>query len=335
MTQSLKYYLPDLSSPIKYNLSNAMQSEGMRVAQNKNEAQFSEDNLTLDEYAARNLEYKHLLAEQLSQHCPEVMPLTYGINDKNYADVIHLIANNHYVKNGKTVDQVNDLVWIYKPSMQNNGENIKIFSRLSQLVDHYSTSNRLGGDHVVQQYITHPHLLNGHKYTFRMYVVVTNYVGAYLYRDGYFNIGMQAYTTEDDFHDLSLHLTNEHLFQDKENVMQVPTLRCPNFEMIYQQMRIICSKVMQAQKKTAPEFMQPAAQAAFELFGFDFILDAQLRLWLLEVNQAPCFPKEESHHLKEHLYNQLFYDVVVQFVIPIAKAEAFAPKSLKFDQLSL
>jgi D-alanine-D-alanine ligase-like ATP-grasp enzyme len=37
----------------------------------------------------------------------------------------------------------------------------------------------------------------------------------------------------------------------------------------------------------------------FEIFGFDFILDANLHLWLIEVNTNPCL--EESSNLLKKL----------------------------------
>ena len=32
----------------------------------------------------------------------------------------------------------------------------------------------------------------------------------------------------------------------------------------------------------------------FDIFGYDFILDNDNKLWLLEINHKPCFPKGEA-----------------------------------------
>ena len=45
----------------------------------------------------------------------------------------------------------------------------------------------------------------------------------------------------------------------------------------------------------------------FELFGFDFMLDADLNCWLIEVNTNPCL--EESSKLLEMLIPRMVDDM--------------------------
>jgi hypothetical protein len=45
----------------------------------------------------------------------------------------------------------------------------------------------------------------------------------------------------------------------------------------------------------------------FELFGFDFMLDADLNCWLIEVNTNPCL--EESSRLLEMLIPRMLDDM--------------------------
>jgi hypothetical protein len=46
----------------------------------------------------------------------------------------------------------------------------------------------------------------------------------------------------------------------------------------------------------------------FELFGFDFMLDAELNCWLIEVNTNPCL--EESSKLLEMLLLRMVDDML-------------------------
>ena len=52
----------------------------------------------------------------------------------------------------------------------------------------------------------------------------------------------------------------------------------------------------------------------FDIFGYDFILDDNNKLWLLEINHRPCFPKDEPHPLKEPLFNQFWEDIFNKYV---------------------
>lgn len=288
-------------------------------------ANFSDQNLTLDEKYTQLLEYKHLLATLTQKYCPEVMPLTYVIHDANYLEIIEEIAEQQ-----KTIKN-----WILKPALLNNGEGIKVFHSLNAIKAHFQSSDRYSGPHVLQQYIIHPHLLNGHKYTFRMFVLITNFAGVYLYKNGYFNVGREAYTAN-NFTNLGIHLTNEHLNPDHSpNIWQIPTTRCPNFDVIYQKMQTIVKAIITALQKDVPAFLTDYSKAkAFSLFGFDFILDDQLKLWLLEINHAPCFPKDENHILQQHLYNTFWQTIISDFVKPMMENKNKSiGKSPLFDKI--
>ena len=151
-----------------------------------------------------------------------------------------------------------------------------------------------------------------------MFVIITNFTGVYLFQNGYFNVGRKPYDTN-NFSDFSVHLTNEHLNAEQApNIWQIPTTRCPNFEVIYNKMQSIITKVIRALNSEAPTlFTDHATAKAFSLFGFDFILDETLKLWLLEVNHAPCFPKDEQHILQHHLYDQFWETLFTEFIKPI------------------
>jgi hypothetical protein len=195
-----------------------------------------------------------------------------------------------------------------------------LFESLEQVYQHYLSTDRLGGPHVLQQYVDRPHLLQGHKYSLRMFVVISNYCGSYLYPQGYFNIARQSYQPN-DLSMLGAHLTNEHLpLQGESAHHQIPTSQCPSFEGIYEKIVSAVKQVLAALKRQAPElFFSLEAHAAFSLFGFDFMLDEQLRLWLLEVNHGPCFPKSEHHPLQDYLYRDFWQKITGCFVMPILR----------------
>jgi tubulin--tyrosine ligase len=259
------------------------------------------------------------------------MPETYCINDLNWSAVLSNIAVKYYMKNNQLLDQVGNLLWILKPSLLNNGQHIKIFRELSQIEQHYISSNRMGGEHVLQRYITQPHLLNGKKYSIRMFVILTNYSGAYLYPYGYFNIAVHPYNPNDLF-DLNSHLTNEHLREHETNVVQIPTVQFPFFPPIYLKIINIIKDTINGLQKLHPSAFICKNQRTLALFGFDFIVDANMNVWLLEANHVPCFPNSDDHPLHTSLYHGFWQAFIDNFIVPIAAREPV--KHIKYQSFT-
>lgn len=313
-----RFCFRNLQSPTLYNINRYLLEQGWCPTRFNWIANFHDHHLEFDLPAAETLEFKHLLAQLISQHCPKVMPETYWINDQNWSSVLNLIAKKYYKQENLSIDQVENLNWILKPALLNNGQHIKIFQTLSQLEQHYLSGNRMGGEHVLQQYLTKPHLLGGHKYTIRMFVVVTNYAGAYLYPHGYFNVARQLYQA-DDFSDLSSHLTNEHLDEHESNVIQIPTSRMDIFTTLYQPIKDLITGTINALRQQHPQAFIENKQRALAIFGFDFLVDSDKCIWLLEANHGPCFPTSDDHPLQKHLYYDFWQALIANFVIPIAQ----------------
>ena len=54
-------------------------------------------------------------------------------------------------------------------------------------------------------------------------------------------------------------------------------------------------------------------QSCFEIFGYDFILDTEFNLWLIEVNTNPCI--EESSPLLEKLIPRMIGKIELKLLI--------------------
>lgn len=317
----LRFCLRPSQSPTYYNLCHYLQEKGWKRTYFNCLAHFSEKNFQFDFNAAECLEFKHTLAALVAQFCPDVMPLTYCINDDNWGAILNQIADKYYRKDKELVDQVTQVAWILKPALLNNGQHIKIFQRLSQLEQHYLSADRLGGEHVLQRYLWQPHLLQGpklgHKYSIRMFAVLTNYAGVYLYPEGYFNVGLHPYHAG-HFADLRPHLTNEHLSDEELNVVQIRTRQYDLFKPFYPKIKSIISAVMSGLNELHPQAFICKRQKTLAIFGFDFIVDSESRVWLLEANHAPCFPISVGHPLQNTLYQEFWQALITSFIIPIA-----------------
>ena len=67
---------------------------------------------------------------------------------------------------------------------------------------------------------------------------------------------------------------------------------------------IIKHSLLSVRKKLNPNNID----FSFELFGYDFIMDADFNLWLIEVNTNPCL--EESSKLLKHYLRRMVEDMI-------------------------
>lgn len=317
--RSYKFCLRPSLSPTYYNISHYLRDQGWTQTHFNYFAHFSEKHFEFYLPAAECLEFKHLLAQLVAQYCPKIMPVTYCINDQNWPLILNQLADEFYRKGTQLYDQIDNLAWILKPALLNNGQHIKIFQKLSQIEQHYLSAQRLGGEHVIQQYLQ-PHLLQGpeagHKYSIRMFVVLTNY-GGFLYPHGYFNVGLFPYQPN-DFTDIRPHLTNEHLNEHELNVVQIPTQQYELFKGFYPEIKAIVRSVIDGLGQLHTQAFNKEQSPVLAIFGFDFMVDQQMNVWLLEANHAPCFPIDEEHPLQKNLYYHFWRALINSFVLPIA-----------------
>lgn len=302
-----RYYFKNPNAPTSYNLIQKLKANHWKEALSLKAADFGDAQLAFDEEVSKCLEFKHFLAQFLQVHVPGLSPCTFAVDDDNWPFVLQALAGD-------------ETVWILKPALQNNGQNIHIFQSIEAIKAHFLSKSRLGGPHVLQRYIHDPDLLRDkRKYSIRLFLVLTNYMGAFLYPDGYINVANYPYQ-KGSYTDLRSHLTNEHLYAHEANVLQIPTNRFDWFASLYPKVLMAVEKLVQALVKVYPKaFMQRLEeQKTLAIFGLDFMLDAEKRIWLLEANHGPCFPIDEHHPLQKYLYQDFWDAFVNQFVFSIS-----------------
>ena len=229
--------------------------------------------------------------------------------------------------------------WILKPVGLSRGRGISVIKNLGEVV--YSQSS------VIQKYIERPLTLNNYKFDLRLFIVVTSFhpLEAFIYRDGFARISSSIYSlTPESLQNKFIHLTNSSI--QKQNLQgftednpinskqddpdaagsKISLLgdnglwkRLEQFSTIAVQQGTyhkiidakelwtsICLLVVKSLVMVDEKIVnQPNC---FELFGYDVLIDADLRPWLLEVNASPSLARE--NYLDKRIKNALIKDII-------------------------
>ncbi|KAL2854377.1 survival protein sure-like phosphatase/nucleotidase [Aspergillus pseudoustus] len=183
---------------------------------------------------------------------------------------------------------------------------------------------------IAQSYIDHPLLLSSsgnRKFHVRTYVVAMGALKVYVFKEmlalfaskPYIPPSASSESDPDEFNDLTRHLTNT-CFQDgslpeSETVRrfwdlegQTSNLESNWKESVYDQICQVTGELFTAAARGMMIHFQTLPNA-FEIFGIDFLIDAEGTAWLLEVNAFPDFGQTGSG-LRDIVVGGLFDNVV-------------------------
>uniref|UniRef100_A0A8D0H4L5 Tubulin--tyrosine ligase n=1 Tax=Sphenodon punctatus TaxID=8508 RepID=A0A8D0H4L5_SPHPU len=217
-------------------------------------------------------------------------------------------------------------VWIAKSSAGAKGEGILISSEAPELLNFIDTQGQV---HVIQKYLERPMLLEpGHrKFDIRSWVLVDHLYNIYLYREGVLRTSSEPYNSA-NFRDKTCHLTNHciqkeysknygkyeegnEIFFDEFNQYLTSALNITLESTILLQIKhIIRSCLMCIEPAISTKHLH---YQSFQLFGFDFMVDEELKVWLIEVNGAPACAQK--------LYPELcqgIVEVAISSVFPLS-----------------
>ena len=191
-------------------------------------------------------------------------------------------------------------LWIVKPTHCNRGTGIRMFRSLGAIQAHLAEK---GGTMVVQKYVECPLLLMNRKFDIRCLVFVDTQMNVYMYQDSYVRMSSYEYDTE-NLEDRSIHLTNYAVQKKTEAASQFEegnNLTLDDFQRIVREEHAdrqdfdVQRDIVEQYKKLIMETFNACKDKlnpfrekhTFEVYGFDFLVDANFKCWLLEVNTNP------------------------------------------------
>ena len=218
-----------------------------------------------------------------------------------------------------------------KPSNSSRGRGIHIIDDINDLnVDELS---------IISRYVTNPLLINGYKFDLRIYVVVTCYepLRIYVYKEGLARFASETYTAKFNKNNKYMHLTNYSINKKNEHFVQNESAEnddfgfkwslsafCKHLETVGINMSLLWSRIFDVLIKTlacgehyvlqAMKKNQMHRQNCYEVFGFDILLDSDLKPWLVEVNLSPSLSSDSPLDLtiKSHLILDTFNMIQVK-----------------------
>lgn len=212
-----------------------------------------------------------------------------------------------------------DQAWIVKPSDGSKGENIIILTTFEEVEAYLLTLEGLvrTGEQisstVVQRYVENPLLLEQgrRKFDVRCWVLLDSDFRVHLYRQGVLRTSSVAYDSDlgNRFAHLTNHCiaaehadygrfepTNEIFYEafDQELGLRFPqragtsgsVLESTLLPQIRRQV-VQCFLAARQQLESHSEYYRP-----FQLFGFDFLIDDTLKVWLCEINASPAVAEQ-------------------------------------------
>mmetsp|Transcript_33418 Transcript_33418/g.76354 ORF Transcript_33418/g.76354 Transcript_33418/m.76354 type:complete len:1177 (+) Transcript_33418:33-3563(+) len=224
-------------------------------------------------------------------------------------------------------DKVPNL-WIMKPAGSSRGRGIQVVNDVGSV--HYGELT------IIQQYLPNPFLINGYKWDMRTYVTVTSFnpLEAFIYKDGFARFTTVPYSTRaEDLDNKLVHLTNSSIQRHNEESMLQGDHAEPGTDERYRDALVggtkisfatlrdrlaalgvswdmVWAKMIEVVLKSLcmVEDQIPHQVNSFELFGYDLLLDSDLRVWLIEVNASPSMGQE--HLLDEQVKQPLISDTI-------------------------
>lgn len=230
----------------------------------------------------------------------DIMPPTYSLPCEYNAFVAEFSFAQNQLEN-KTLN-----VWIMKPIGMSRGRGISLINDIGSVL--YSSPT------VIQKYVMNPLLFRGFKFDLRLYVTVTSFnpLEAFIYREGLARFSFSKFSRT-CMNDINIHLTNSSIQQNYRNeagsshpvrlagengggnkvkmTWLWKRLKEQGIDtiLLWNNITNLCLRTLLSVNDDIP--FQPNA---FEVFGFDVLIDDMLKPWLIEVNSCPSLARDSN-----------------------------------------
>ena len=193
-------------------------------------------------------------------------------------------------------------MWIVKPGENSNrGNGIYVTSDLTKIIETVKSSSSC---FIVQKYIDRPFLIHKRKFDIRLYTLMTSVNGViqcYYYNEGYLRTSCKEFTTKNLSNNF-IHLTNDAIQKHADDYGKYENGNKLSYSDFQRYLDSHCAyrhffneilpeikEIVKDSVKASYLKIDPYRRThSFEIMGYDFMLDADLKPWLIEINTNPC-----------------------------------------------
>ncbi|OMJ75874.1 hypothetical protein SteCoe_24893 [Stentor coeruleus] len=238
-------------------------------------------------------------------------------NMKNYydqvgIDIFTIVPLTFHIESGASDSQFQSFLntytegstWIIKPGeATNRGKGIKVSSSLDKIKSIISRQ-RKSHTYIIQKYIQNPLLINKRKFDIRCYALLTSFANqlqGYFFKDGYLRTSCKEFNIKNT-NDKFVHLTNDAIqknhedygkfesgnklsYNDFQKFLNSIGSNIDFFKDIFPQIVDIVKGSIACAKDIINE---EGKMNLFEVLGYDFMIDTDYKVWLIEINTNPC-----------------------------------------------
>lgn len=203
-------------------------------------------------------------------------------------------------------------IWIMKPVGLSRGRGISLVSDIGQV--------QFAENTIIQKYVHNPLLLDGYKFDLRLYVLVTSFspLEAFLYRRGFARLSSRPFTADpSQINNKFIHLTNSSIQKHSDTAestmaslsgadpSQAGGTKC-TLEYLWKRLAekgintgAVWESIIDLVVKSlvCVDDVIPSQPNSFEVFGYDVLIDANLKPWLIEVNASPSMGVDSTMDL--------------------------------------
>ncbi|XP_050524884.1 polyglutamylase complex subunit TTLL1-like [Daktulosphaira vitifoliae] len=234
----------------------------------------------------------------------------------------------------------NPSIWIIKPCGKSQGTGIFLIDKLYKLKKWFNDQKRyfqkspINNSYIISRYIENPLLICGKKFDLRLYVLVTSFhpLKAYQFNYGFCRFCSVKYNSHiDNIKNLLAHLTNVSIQKHGKEYNSInggkwstenlklyltSTKGEKNTQALFEKISWIIVQSLKAVRG-----VMSSDKHSFECYGYDIIVDSDLKPWLIEVNASPSlsYTTTSDRMLKSKLIESILSVILPPSGVPNSK----------------